>query len=222
MLLWLTATPYPARSASGETELERIRELVVRARYEAAERAAERYLTQPGLPAAERNHGLELLGLAQVARRDPDAEATLRELYRRDPEHSLSDLDASPVIASAFARARENAPPPVRVALDHAPPRKSRSGFTLPVEVEIREGADAVDAVVVTYRVGKASTPTHLVLPRGRDHVARGHLAVPGGPPQHVRYHIEARAPSGAVLQAIGSLGDPYELRVRPRSPSPI
>ncbi|MFW5877321.1 MAG: hypothetical protein ACOCXM_11335 [Myxococcota bacterium] len=214
MLPWLTATPGPARSASGQTELERIRELVVRAHYEAAERAAERYLTRRGLPAAERNQGLEMLAFVQVARRDPGAEATLSEIYRRDPGHTLSDVDASPVIAAAFARARENAPPPLRVALDHAPPRKSPSGFTLPVEVEIREGADAVDAVVVAYRIGEAPTPTHLVLPVGRDHVARGHLAVPGGPPERVRYHIEARAPSGAVLQAIGSLDDPYELRV--------
>ena len=35
------------------------------------------------------------------------AQETLELLHRRDPGHRLSDADASPVVVSAFARARE-------------------------------------------------------------------------------------------------------------------
>ena len=97
-------------------ELEAIRELTLYARYREALDAVEPFLARTDLTAEQRNSGLEVKAIVHLAIREQrPAQETLELLYRRDPGHRLSDADASPVVVSAFARARERAgrvPPP--------------------------------------------------------------------------------------------------------------
>jgi hypothetical protein len=202
-----------AQQASGD--LASIRESVLYARYREAQEALEAYLARDDLDARGMNEGLELLATILIARRQTrEAQEVLQRLFARDPGHRLSDPDASPPVLSAFGRARENPPPPAEVVLDHQPPeRASRSAGLIEVSIS-GEGASAVQEVRLHYRQGGEPSFTTVVMPISQG-VARSRLPIVEQPAAYeVEYHIEASAPSGSILESIGTANEPLVIHV--------
>lgn len=199
--------------------LDEIREMVLYARYREAIDAAQQYTERDGLSASELNAALEILATAQLATRSRSANETLSRLYRRDPGHILSDPGASPTVQAAFQRAREETTEHVAPELQHAPAPLERR--TAPViEVELAENADAVDDVRVSYRQEGEPRYTTVTMEVDDQGVARARLPVAEGDASYVlEYHIEAAAPSGAVLSRLGDELAPLTLTV-PEAPS--
>jgi hypothetical protein len=209
------ATPSGASAQAASGDLESIRESVLYARYREAQEALEAYLARDDLDARGLNDGLELLATILIARRQTrEAQDVLQRLYARDPGHRLSDPDASPPVLSAFGRARENPPAPAEVVLDHQPSdRASRSAGSIEVSIS-GEGASAVQEVRLHYRHAGEPSFTTVVMPIAEG-VARSRLPiVEESTAYDVEYHIEASAPSGSILQSIGSANEPLVIHV--------
>jgi hypothetical protein len=195
--------------------LARIRELVTYARYDDAVAAAERFLGRTDLTAAQRNAGLEALAICQVAmRRDDDARRTLERLYGRDPQHRLSDADASPRVQSAFARVRDARPARAEVRIEVAPLQLQRRESPV-VMVRATAGADAVEEYRVAYRPEGESRFTRVVMAVERG-VARARLPLAGDPsrPTSIDFFVEAVAPSLTPLATVGSEAEPLVVRI--------
>ena len=183
----------PGAASAQEEELSAIRELIFQARFEAAVQQANALLERSDLEAAERNAALEVLATAQLAnRQDGPASETLRLLYSRDPGHRLTDPDASPPVISAFARAREAAPTPITVSLQHEPPALTRREPPS-IEVRVAEGADAIAELRLVYRIaGEGEPPPPEASPQGQG--VRGDL------------HVVIRVKEAALLRALDNL----------------
>lgn len=198
-----------------EAALAEARELVFQARFADAVGAARQILDRDDLSAAERNATLELLAVAQIANRQQrDAEQTLALLYSRDPDHRLTDPDASPPVLSAFARAREARPAPIPVRLVHTTPTLARREAP-ELSVRLTEGDDAVAEVRLVYRMGSES-PSRVVMTRRSDGTYVARIPVVGDATRatDVAYHIVALAPSLAPLASPGSAAEPLQLRI--------
>jgi len=201
-----------AQDASPDQALAEIREMALYARYREALVATQAFLERADLSATQRNTGLEVLATVHIALRDqPAASQALQQLYARDPQHQLSDPDASPPVLSAFGRARGNPPAPVTVEIVHeAPALATRRPPVL--EVRLGANADAVDELRIRYRQGDDDRFTTVVM-NARDGVASARLPVLDREEAYtVHYVIEALAPSGAVLASRGSDAEPLAL----------
>lgn len=199
-----------------------IREEILHARYPEAISAAMQLLERRDLDARTRNVALELLATAQIANgASADARRTLTELYARDPEHRLTDPDASPPVISAFARARESARERATVRVAHRPPTVGRRESPL-VEARIEQGADAVDELRLVHRQAGDPGWSRVVMNRRADgtFTARIPLVGPANQAQDVAYYLVATAPSGAVLAGVGSEAEPLALRIPAELPS--
>jgi hypothetical protein len=197
-----------------ERELAQIRELVVYANYRDALSAVQRFLDRPALRAHVRNAGLELLAIVYLALRDERrAGAALADLYARDPTHRLEDPDASPLVQSAFARAREAAQP-LTVRITHETPMITRRESPR-ITAEVNDGgANIVHELRVTYRDTTTSQWMTLMLPL-ENHRTSGSLPLANGDAAYsVEYYIEAIAPSSYVLAGRGSRDMPLRLDV--------
>ena len=194
--------------------LDEIREMLLYARYREAIDAAQQYAERGGLSARDLNAALEILATAQLATRSPDANETLTRLYMRDPGHILSDPGASPTVQAAFQRAREETAEHVTPELLHTPAALDRR--TAPViEVQIGEHADAVDGVRVSYRQEGEPRYTTVTMDLDAQGVASARLPLADTDAAYVlEYHIEAAAPSGAVLGRLGDELAPLTLTV--------
>ncbi|MBX3268742.1 MAG: hypothetical protein KF729_00690 [Sandaracinaceae bacterium] len=204
-----------AHAQDAERALSRVRELVQGARFAEAVRAARTFLDRGDLSAYDRNTGLELLAVAQIANREArDAEQTLLLLYSRDPQHRLADPDASPPVLSAFARAREASPPLVPVRIEHTPPRLSQREAPVLV-ARLSEGADAVSELQLTYRTATEGWSRVVMTPRP-DGTFMARIPVVGDPraPADVAYFLVAMAPSMAPLATNGREAEPLQLRI--------
>lgn len=203
--------------ADATSELASIRDLALRANYRAALPAARAFLDRTDLPAALRNEGLELLATIHLAMRaEPDARAVLAQLYARDPAHRLRDPDASPLVQSAFARARESAAP-LAVAIAHEPPLLEQRAAP-EVSVRVAENADAVHEIRLAYRASTGRETT-LVLPLDAEGAASGRIPLDGsGEAYTIEYWLEASAPSGHALATLGSPDAPLTIEV----PAPV
>jgi hypothetical protein len=209
-------------SGDPNAALARVRELVTFARYDEAVAAAERFLARTDLSAAQRNAGLEALAICQVAmRRDDDARRTLEILYGRDPQHRLSDADASPRVQSAFARVRDARPPRVPVRLELAPLQLQRREAPV-VVVRAVAGADAIEEYRLAYRQEGEARFTRIVMAVERG-VARARLPLAGDParPTSIDFFVEAVAPSLTPLATLGSEADPLLVQV-PAETTPV
>jgi len=209
-----------AQDASPADVLSEIREHALYARYPAALEGVNAFLERDDLDAANRNSGLEVLATIQIAmRRERPAAQILSQLYARDPQHRLTDPDASPTVQSAFARARSNPPEPVQVQVEHATPELSRRA---PPTLDVTlggEGADAVQELRLRYRQGGRSSFTTVVL-EVVDGAASTRLPLADTAEAYeVEYALEALAPSGTALANLGSTGDPLTLAV-PEAPA--
>lgn len=201
-----------AQEASPDQALAEIREMALYARYREALVATQTFLERADLSAIQRNTGLEVLATVHIALRDqPAASQALQQLYARDPQHRLSDPDASPPVLSAFGRARGNPPTPVTVDIVHeAPALAARRPPVL--EVRLGANADAVDELRIRYRQGDDDRFTTVVM-NAQDGVASARLPVLDREEAYtVHYVIEALAPSGAVLASRGSDAEPLTL----------
>lgn len=204
------------------TDLAAIREQILYANYPDAIAAAQLLLADTSLTADDRNAALELLATAQVANRQTDdATATLALLYARDPEHRLTDPDASPPVISAFARAREARPTPVTVTLAHTSPGTLATRESPVIEVRATAGADAIDEVRLAYRHAGETGYTRVVLNLREDGTWTGRIPVVGSASEviDVAYFVTAVAPSGHELGSRGSEADPLSLRIPAEAP---
>ncbi len=215
LVLALATTTGVARAQDTERQLDAARELVQRARFAEGVAAARAYLDRGDLSAYDRNAGLELLAVAQIANREAaDAEQTLALLYARDPGHRLTDPDASPPVLGAFARAREARPQPVPVRVEHTPPRLTERGAPELV-VQIPEGQDAVSEVQLSYRIA-GDGPARVVMSLRPDGTYAARIPVVGDATSatDVAYFITALAPSLTPLARRGSEAEPLQLRI--------
>ena len=202
-----------------DAQLAELASELVRARFSVTGPAVTELLARDDLTARQRNQGLEILAVTQLALGDPQAEQTLRLLHRRDPEHRLGNASLGPAIEAAFARARDSADAQAAgVSLAAARIEEDRDGGSPSVVVPIAAGAGAVHEVVLSYRDGASSAYATLTMPL-RDGEARARLPVLGG--GELAYYVEARAPSGASLARVGSPSDPL-VAALPRPPSRV
>lgn len=207
----------PARAQSASVALAEIRDQILYARYDEAIAAAQRFLERTDLDARSRAVGLEVLATAHIANRDQAAaDETLRELYRRDPGHRLTDGDASPLVQAAFQRARERLPDTIAVRLVHQTPTLS-ARESPEVRVQVSEGLEAVQEVRIAYRTGGAPRFANLVLNLDGT-TAVGRLPLVGAPDQaqRIEYFVIALAPSGTPLAQLGDEAEPLVLDVPP------
>ncbi len=216
--LWL-ALPSAAlaQAAAPDAELAAIREQVLYASYPDAIEQANALLARTDLDAAQRNTALELLATAQIANQEPDAaRETLRLLYARDPGFRLTDADASPPVVSAFARAREAHPEPVRVTLGHSSPGTLSRRESPAITVHLLDGADAVGEVRLAYRHAGDPGYSRVVLDRHPDGSYVARIPVIGATEQaiDVAYYLTAVSPSGTELGHLGSDAQPLALRI--------
>jgi hypothetical protein len=224
---WIVASPAYAQLAAdtGEPDavIAQLRESVNFARFDEALEASRRLLQRGDLAARQRNAVLEALATVQIATNaESDARGTLEELYRRDPQHRLSDADASPRVQSAFARARDAHPAPIAVRLEQAPLDLRRREAPV-VTVRVLVGGEAIEEVRLAYRHTGESRFTRIVMALERG-VARARLPLAGGPSDAgaIDYFIEAVAPSLTPLARLGSEAEPLVASLAPGiAPSP-
>jgi len=206
--------PLHLRAQSGaDADLGAIRQQMEEASFREAATGLEGYLARTDLDAAQRNAGLELDAMLSLARRDETrASSVLTELYARDPGHRLEDPDASPVVVSAFARARESATQrAVSVETDAGGALARHEAPT--IEVRLTGGADIVQEIGVSYRLQGAERFSVLVLAPESSGVASATLPIGSDPgAQTIELFVEARAPSGHVLASAGSASEPRRI----------
>jgi hypothetical protein len=197
-------------------EIAAIRELALYARYREAIEAVDPFLARTDLTAEQRNGALEVKAIVHLAIREQrPAQETLELLYRRDPGHRLSDADASPVVVSAFARARERAGEPIAVGLDHEVPAAMIERAAPVVTVRVGEGRDAVHEVRVGYRHAAGDRFAEQVTAPDEGGAVTARIPPPGGEEGYtLQYYVEALAPSGHVLARAGSSGEPLSIVV--------
>lgn len=208
-----------AAQESADQQLGSVRELVMYANYRAALPAVQTFLQRTDLTAQQRNAGLEVLAIVDLALRDEaGARQALSQLYSRDPGHRLSDPDASPVVQSAFARAREGARA-VAVTIEHTPPTLPRR-VAPQIVARIVEGADAVHEIRIAYRQRGETRWTNVQLGlEGAE--ARGRVPVTSDADAAftIEYYLEAVAPSSTVLASTGSPEAPLAIEVPAAAP---
>ncbi len=207
----------PVAAQSITSEIAAVREQVMYANYPDAIGAAQALLARGDLSAADRNALLELLATAQIANRDAAAaRETLTTLYSRDPDHRLTDPDASPPVVSAFARARESRPTPVTVGIEHTSPGTLATRESPVITARLSGAADAVSEVRLRYHHSGEPGYTQVVLNRRADGTWSGRIPVVGSTDAaiDVVYYLTAVAPSGTQLTARGSEAEPLSLRI--------
>jgi hypothetical protein len=214
----------PAPSASVEVAL--VRDAVEHAHFDDAQSRAQALLASTSLSARERNDTLELLAVAQIAaRREVLAQATLAELFARDPDHPERMRDPGPNVEAFFARVRAARRPSLSATLQVAALR-DELGRVL-IEVGLGESHDAIQTVHVFCRAGSAAAGateqpdewSQVVADVGAREQLQ--LALPAFSRRVtvLSLWLEARAPSGLVLAHDGSARDPLRVHLGPVQP---
>lgn len=209
-LLWPLGAA--AQATTPDEDLASVRELVLHATYREALTQAQTFLARTDLDARHRNAGLEVLAIVQVVLHDTGAQATLSQLYSRDPAHRLDDPDASPIVQSAFARARESATA-TAVTIEDSTDAAPTTRAVPSVSVSVGSAADAVQELRIRYRRSGDARYLSVVLAAEADGTATTPLAVT--PPTEsyvVEYYVEALAPSATVIGRLGSAESPQRL----------
>lgn len=194
-----------AQDPSPDEALAAVREQVLYANYSAAATGAQQLLTRTDLTARQRLAAIELLAIVQIATRNRAAPQTIAEVFRRDPEHRLSDPDASPTVIAAFQRARGQSQP-IEVTLENQTPERLETREATTIQVQLGGAVDAIDELRLEYRYDPEGTWSSVVMPidlaTGRAE-ARVPLA-PGTAAYELQFRVEGRAPSGYVLTRLG------------------
>lgn len=204
------ARAQPAGEAGADVAA--VRELVADARYAEAIARGGQLLARTDLSAAARNAALEAIATAHVAQRDEArARETLRRLYARDPGHTLSDADASPVVRAAFEAVRAAPPAPETVGLVHRAP-----GADDVLVVSVESGVDAVHELRLAYRHPGDSEWVRVVMTRRGPDEGRSRLPRPDDG-LVVEWFVDAVAPSGHSLASLGSASEPMRVELAAR-----
>lgn len=228
LLCLLTALPVGASAQAGDPGevLRSVRESLLYARYEEAVASTRALLGRTDLSASERNDALEAKAIAELALdQNEEAEATLRELYGRDPAHRLSDADASPTVQAAFARVREARPDTVPVRIDHVPPGSLANRESPGIDVTITTGADAVEELRLAHRTSGETRYDAIVMRRTGPSTAfaRIPLLTEREDGYVVEYFVEALSPSRSVIARAGSRSEPFQVTIpEPSTAAPI
>jgi hypothetical protein len=188
-----------------------------KARFDVAKQRAQRLLERADLDARTRNAALELSAIIDTAaRRERAAQATLAELYARDPLHPRRVYDPGPAVETAFTKAHARAQGPLKVAFS-AVPERQKDG-TLQLKLRVYAGGDAVESVHVRMWLPGDREPIDVSAElRLREQLA---LTLPTPPVLKgtLPVVIEARSPGGFVLGQIGSTQEPAPLHL----PAPL
>jgi hypothetical protein len=213
------AAPAGAAPSTPREHLDALRQSVERADFQSAAPQLEALLATPGLPARERNLALELSAvIALAARRDTEAQRTLHELYTRDPGHKLGVAELGPQINAAFERAAQSRPATVPLtltaALAHTPDGRPA------LDVRADDPALRVEALHAYVWFEGERLLSHLVAEAGPS--ARFFLPARPADARRLALHLEALAPSGALLGLLGTRDAPIQLALPPPSaPAP-
>lgn len=212
------AQTHSAAADTPEQLLEKARTALTRARFDDAEQLLADLATRPLLTARERNEALELTAIVAIAeRKESRAKETLRLLLRRDPAHTRRITDLGPSVDAAFARAQQARETSIEVALSS---RLARDAAQRPVlHVKVGEGLDAVETVHVFVDTRDGGPTAHLVSPLTG--TAELTFLLPGPLPglDQLALHLEAQAPSGAVIGRQGDAATPLLLQLPPLPP---
>lgn len=225
-VVWLLASSadaQPEATSDPDEVLAELQDLLVRARFSHTLPAVEALLDRDDLTAAQRNEALEVRAVTEIALGQEQAEATLAELYRRDPGHRLGNPDLGPSVQAAFARAREKAREGAHANVDVGEVEIEADEEGSPfATVEIGGVTDAVQEVVLAFREGDGGDFTRLTLRREAPGRARARLPLVSG--GQLVHYVDALAPSGAVLARSGSPDEPLvaELPEIDRAPGPL
>ncbi len=195
-------------------ELEALRELLVRAQYEALRDPLGSLLARDNLTAAEHVAALELRAMLAIAERDERAQArTLTQLFRRDPGHRLSDPNASPIVRAAFDQVRARQLEPTPVAIVHEPPAP-RDRSPAQIRVAFSQGGNAVHEVRLSYLLPGDTGYTRVIMPLGPDGASARVPLLADPQAFTVSYFIEAVSPSGSTLARLGTREEPNTFTV--------
>jgi hypothetical protein len=208
----------PAPTTPGE-QLAALRQSVERADFQSAAPQLEALLASAALTARERNLALELSAvIALAARRDAEAQRTLHALYARDPGHKLGVAELGPQISAAFERAAQShpaaAPVTLTTALAHTPDGRPA------LDVHADDPGLRVEALHAYVWFEGERLLSHLVSEAGPS--ARFFLPARPAAASRLELHLEARAPSGALLGLLGERDAPILLALpAPSVPAP-
>jgi len=203
-----------------EVALTDARAALDKARFDVAKQRAQRLLERRDLDARTRNAALELSAIIDTAaRRERAAQATLAELYARDPLHPRRVYDPGPAVETAFAKAHAHTQGSVNVAFS-ALPRRQRDG-TLQLRLRIHRGANAVESVHVRlWLPGENAEPVEVSAVLGLREQLALTLPMPVSYAGALPVVMEARSPGGYVLGHIGSGEAPARLSVPALQPA--
>jgi hypothetical protein len=196
-----------------DSALESLRVQLEHARFRLVLSTIGSVLEGPRLNARQRNDALEMQAIAQLALRENQAaNATLQQLYQRDPGHRINQIDAGPEVQAAFTRYRERDHPsePVNPRLANI---ETANNARQPLTKEqLSRSVDAVHEVHLYYR-DSGRRFSRLMMDRVSLETAR--VKVPAVAYTHATldYYIEALAPSGRTLARLGSADKPLRLR---------
>ncbi len=214
-------TEASASEADPAAQLTRLQDLVLRANYRQALPAANAYLARTDLSAMARTQGLEILATVHLAMRDEAAaQGVLAELFARDPGFRLSDPEASPVVQSAFARARAQASA-WSISLAHETPSLHTREAPI-LTVQVAEHVDAVHELRLQYRRRGDASAASVVLPLDASGAAQGRIPLEGDAAYVIEYWLSAVAPSGHVQGTLGSADAPLTLEVPAEVTEPV
>ncbi|MFT3923495.1 MAG: hypothetical protein QM778_13245 [Myxococcales bacterium] len=224
--LVLCAAGAPSRTVQAqlrehpEVALTDARAALEKARFDVAKQRAQRLLERSDLDARTRNAALELSAIIDTAaRRERAAQATLAELYARDPLHPRRVYDPGPAVETAFAKAHARTQGPVQVAFS-ALTRRQDDG-TLLLQLRIYRGANAVESMHVRlWLPGENADPVEVSAVLGLREQLSLTLPTPLSYTGPLPVVMEARSPGGYVLGHIGSLETPAQLAIPPGPPS--
>jgi hypothetical protein len=208
--------------AATEAQLQKTKHALERAHFAEASTLARELLATTDLPARLRNEAWELLAIAQIAaRKEADAQASLRTLYQRDPDYPRQVADPGPAVDAAFARARQAVGPSLVVPMRYVVERDAEKRVRLAVDLTAER--DAVESVHVFVAENNGTQLAHLVGQVDDDRPLAFVLPEPGAGARSLGLLVEAHAPSGAVLGRLGEKAAPLNMAVPPLVvPAPV
>ncbi len=198
-------------SQLGGSELDLLQSEIVHARFRSTLPRIEAFLARRGLEAEQRNRALEMLAVVHLAlRQEQEAEKALDNLYKRDPEHRLTQLEAGPMVQAAFSRAREQERESLRVMLHLEKPNPGPKAGPLSIQVRVSEGANAVHELRLWFRDARGEF-VDLLMSRPSMNRARAEVPLLQTGGSHLEYFVEAVAPSGYSLALLGATEHPLK-----------
>jgi hypothetical protein len=216
-VVWTASALAQSEPANVDEQFTQLREMVLYARYPDAERIVADILARRDVTPAQRNAAMEIQAIILLARRQTQrADAVLRELYGRDPDHRLAERDVGPNVVAAFERMRDSHPPTATVTMANITPPEMETREAPEIAVRIEAGSDVVEEMRLSYRNG-TSGPFEQVIMRFDEERTLARTRLPpmqGLDGYTVQFYVDALAPSDAVVRSLGSEAEPMSLEV--------